>query len=64
MKAIVWRESRNDNTAVNPYSGAACWFQIMPMHGYVQAHLTSDPWVCTMAAYNLWLKFDYDPWRQ
>ncbi len=62
-KATIWRESRNDNTAVNPYSGAACWFQIMPLHGFDQAQLTSDPWACTYAAYSLYRVSGWEPWR-
>lgn len=63
MLAIAWRESRLDNTAVNPYSGAACWFQIHPIHGYDSRVLTSDPWACTFAAYDLFLESEYKPWR-
>lgn len=63
MLSIAFRESRFDNTAVNPHSGAACWFQIMPLHGYDSAVLTSDPLACTFAAYDLWLAAGYTPWR-
>ena len=63
MMAIAYRESRFDNTAVNPESGCACWFQVHPMHGYDQALLTRDPLACTMAAYRLWLADGYRPWE-
>ena len=63
MMAIAYRESRFDNTAVNPESGCACWFQIHPMHGYGQALLTRDPLACTLAAYRLWQADGYRPWE-
>ncbi len=63
MLAIVERESHFDNTAVNPYSGAACWLQIHPIHGYDSHVLTSDPWACVQAGYGLWLASGYSPWR-
>ncbi len=62
MLDVAWVESKFDNTAVNPRSGTACWFQIHPMHGYNQKLLTSDPWACTYAAYDLWLAAGYTPW--
>ena len=60
--AIVWRESRYDPQAVNPVSGAAGWWQVMPMHGFPQWALF-DPWFCTQVAFDLYTRYGWLPWR-
>ena len=60
--AIVWRESRYDPQALNPVSGAAGWWQVMPMHGFPQWALT-DPHFNTQVAYDLYTRYGWEPWR-
>lgn len=61
MMGIAWDESRYQWWAVNPSSGAACWLQVMPMHGYSIEWLV-DPHNCVEAGYSLWLARGYQPW--
>lgn len=58
--SIVWRESNNQSWAINPYSEAAGWWQIMPLHNFRYAH---DPVLSTQYAYSLWLYSGWEAWR-
>ena len=62
---IAWRESGDDPTAVNPYSGACGPFQFLPSTaaymGY-SCYDLYDPYTAAQAAYELYLLEGLSPW--
>jgi len=62
MLRITKCESNGNPRAVNPRSGAAGLFQIMPFWKRVWAGDYLDPWVNAATAYQIWLVQGYGAW--